>query len=562
MKKLILSIVAATSFFYTSHAQKINLVKDINPSGGGHPCMIGALNNNAIFFADDGTNGFELWTSDGTTGGTQMLKDINPGSADGIDDIIAYKANNAIFFVATEPTHGEELWITDGTTVGTKMVKDINPGNNGALNGQGNFAYLNGNLFFNASNGTDGSELWMSDGTEAGTKMVKDIFPGASSSDPSHFMTALGKVFFSARDANGKELWVTDGTAVGTKMVADQNPGSAHSSVFGITTYNNKIYFVATRSTTISERELFSSDGTTISLVKNINSTASSSPVPLIVANNKLFFSARESSSGRELWVTDGTEIGTMIVKDINPGTAGADPYPIGALNGKFLFSAKDGTSGRKLWLTDGTATGTVLYADFHVGSGLGVVTPIFSEELSEDKFVNVNNFYNGIYYFAGDDGKSGIELWRTNGTDTGTYMVDQVGKDPDTTVGSALNYIFVESNNVWLQMSNIGSSHTELYLYKAPVPSSISVNEVATNENLSISPNPNNGSFTVQLSNSNFSNGYLSVTDMMGKRVYDQSITPHSTHIYVPLHNTSAGVYFVNAQLDGRTYTQKIVIQ
>lgn len=561
MKKKLFSFIAITSIFCTTYAQNISLVKDINPTGGSYPFIIGVLNNNAILFADDGTNGFELWTSDGTTAGTQILKDISPGSADGIDEVVTYKANNKIFFTATEPTHDVELWVTDGTTAGTKMVKDINPGNSSGLNNR-NFAYLNGNLFFNADNGTDGSELWMSDGTEAGTKMVKDVYSGASSSDPKNFITALGKVFFTARDAtHGSELWVTDGTEAGTYMVADLYTGSGNSNISAITAYNNKIYFVA-RVAGSTQRELHSTDGTTISLVKNIDATSSSSPRPLLVANNKLFFSARETSSGRELWVTDGTEVGTVMLKDINPGTTGSDPYHIGALNGKLLFSANDGTSGRKLWLTDGTATGTVLYADFHIGSGSGVVTPIISEEVSEDKYVNISNYYNGIYYFAGDDGKSGTELWRTNGTDTGTYMVDQVGKNPDTTIGSALNYIFVDSNNVWLQMSNNGSSHTELYLYKAPVPPSVSVNEVAVNEQLIISPNPSNGYFTVQLPNGSYRNGYLSVTDITGKRIYDQSISSGTTQLFIPLHNTPAGTYFVNTHLDSRKFIKKIVIQ
>lgn len=557
MKKQLLSLIAFAGIFSSVYAQKINLVKDINPSSSSFPFILGVINNKAIFFANDGTTGFELWTSDGTATGTQILKDIDPGPANGMDEILCYKANNKIFFTATEPTHDVELWVTDGTAVGTKMVKDINPGNSTGLENR-NFAYLNGNLFFNANNGTDGAELWMSDGTESGTKMVKDIYPGASSGDPSDFITALGKVFFSARDGNGEELWVTDGTESGTKMVADLFPGVGNSNASSFIAYNNKIYFAA-RSAGV-EVELYSSDGNTINIVKNINSTSAAHPRPLKVANNKLFFSARESASGNELWVTDGTENGTMMVKDINPGTADADPYHIGELNGKLLFSAKDGTTGRKLWLTDGTATGTVLYSDFHVGTGSGVVAYISSEDYTEDRYVNASNYYNGIYYFAGDDGKSGTELWRTNGTDTGTYMVDQVGKNPDTTVGSNLDYIFIDSNNVWLSMSN-GTNGNELYLYKAPVPPA-SVNNFDKNEQLTIYPNPSNGSFIVELPNGNFRNGYLSISDISGKIIYDQSISPNTTNIYIPLTNTPAGTYIVSTQLDGRVLAQKLVIQ
>ena len=99
-----------------------------------------------------------------------------------------------------------ELWISDGTTAGTKLVKDINPGTKSS--GFRYSIFYNGKLYFNANNGTDGDELWESDGTTDGTKLVKDIFSGANNSNPSNFVIYNNKIYFHANDGiNGRELW-------------------------------------------------------------------------------------------------------------------------------------------------------------------------------------------------------------------------------------------------------------------------------------------------------------------------------------------------------------------
>src|SRR5436853_601150 len=84
----------------------------------------------------------------------------------------------------------------------------------------------------------------------------------------------------------------------------------------------------------------------------------------------KILFSATDSTYGYELWVTDGTAGGTVLVKDIFPGTPGSYPKNITALgNGKAVFSATDGFDGRELWVTDGTTAGTYRVKDIGTGS-------------------------------------------------------------------------------------------------------------------------------------------------------------------------------------------------
>ena len=102
----------------------------------------------------------ELWKSDGTLTGTVMVTDINPGAAGSRPwvGLSLAPVNNTLFFNANDGTNGHELWKTDGTPAGTAMVKDI-------ISGSGSSAPLKmkgiGNrLFFTADDGSHGRELW------------------------------------------------------------------------------------------------------------------------------------------------------------------------------------------------------------------------------------------------------------------------------------------------------------------------------------------------------------------------------------------------------------------
>src|SRR5262249_59482779 len=101
--------------------------KGLNRAGAG-----GSL----YFRANEGVHGAELWTSDGTADGTALVKDINPGAADGRPGVIAPQrlvdVGGIAYFSATTTGAGSELWRSDGTEAGTTLVKDINPGAGGS----------------------------------------------------------------------------------------------------------------------------------------------------------------------------------------------------------------------------------------------------------------------------------------------------------------------------------------------------------------------------------------------------------------------------------------------
>ena len=92
-----------------------------------------------------------------------------------------------------------------------------------------------------------------------------------------------------------------------------------------------------------------------------------SDPQRLTVANGKLYFTANQYY-GRELWMSDGTESGTVMVKEIYPG-GNSNPDYLTQCNSKLFFNANDGIHGAELWVSDGTESGTMLVKDINPGS-------------------------------------------------------------------------------------------------------------------------------------------------------------------------------------------------
>ncbi len=173
------------------------------------------------------------------------------------------------------------------------------------------------------------------------------------------------------------------------------------------------VYFAAT--TDEHGAELWKSDGTSTGtvLVKDIRTgTQPSSPANLVNVNGTLYFRATDGVSGQELWKSDGTAAGTVMVKDI---WSGGDSFPqyLTNVGGTLFFRANDGINGQELWKSDGTAAGTMLVKN--LSSGASNSAPA--------RLTNVG----GTLYFVATDSIKGIELWKSNGTDAGTVIVKDI---------------------------------------------------------------------------------------------------------------------------------------
>lgn len=203
------------------------------------------VGNLTYFNAIDTSSGeFILYKSDGTSGGTVQVKNVDPGSSDRV--IPLSYVNSKFIFAAETTTSGRELWASDGTTIGTQMIKDINSGATSSTFLSASKEPLGTKTFFVVDDGINGYELWVTDGTAVGTQLLKDINPGSASSFPSDFVKLGAYVYFSAETAsNGRELWRTDGTEGGTVMVVDILSGVASSSPDKITVFGSKLIFTA-----------------------------------------------------------------------------------------------------------------------------------------------------------------------------------------------------------------------------------------------------------------------------------------------------------------------------
>jgi len=450
MNKKIFFLSVLTMLSAWSLNAQVQLVKDVNTAAavnGSSPGGFVSIGSTIYFSASDGSNGGELWKSDGTPGGTVMVKDINPG-ATGSGPSYMVNLNGTLFFAASDGNSGTELWKSDGTAAGTVLVKDIYPGTAGS-NVYGIVA-MNGAVYFQASDGVNGTELWKSDGTLGGTVLVKDINPGSASSNP--YLTAIGNtLYMSVNDGTtGYELWKSDGSGLGTSLIKDIRPGATGSSPQSFVLLGSTVYFIANDGTT--GQELWKTNGTGIgtSLVKDIYPGANGSLLfyNLVKYNSLLAFTAYNGTNGSELWTSDGTAVGTTMVTDINAGAAdGAVGTPV-ISNGILFFAATTAAAGSELWISDGTSGGTGLVKDIYPGA---TGSSIYIYGLTD---------INGTLYFSADNGVNENELWRSDGTVGGTVMVKDINPGA---LQSFPNYFIAGSSFLLFQADN-GSNGAELW--------------------------------------------------------------------------------------------------
>ncbi|MDF1799502.1 MAG: hypothetical protein P1V81_10030 [Planctomycetota bacterium] len=400
----------------TSGVGKVRLVKEIYPGLSSKVSWMTELAGK-LYFRATGGPGFTKyenpWVSDGTTAGTQLLMDLNPGSYGGAGGFT--QTPNGVLFHGKTPTYGHELLITDGTPAGTAVMFDVAVGSTTGTSGPEELTSVGGRrLYFSADDGVHGREPWVWDPVN-GAKLVADVFDDPSyshpDSDPYGFTGAWLKgkwrvVFAADSDDEGCEPWVTDGTPAGTKLIKNIRNFWSDSNPAEFTPFAGKVYFSAEDN---DDRELWVTDGTSGGTVQLANiataTNADSNPHELIVLGKQLLFAATGDSGETELWVTDGTANGTVRLVDIHAGVS-SNPRHLTRVGDRIAFLVDRATGGgSELWVTDGTAAGTTLVSDVDPG-----------DQGPMDQLVT----QDGVLFFRAEAGGS-ESLWRSDLTPGGT---------------------------------------------------------------------------------------------------------------------------------------------
>ena len=312
---------------YRTNGVSEGLLMDIHTSGNSNPDYFYNLMGKAIFGADDGTNGREPWLTDGTVAGTAMLKDLNVG-AGGSSPMMAFEYNDKVYFRGTDGTRWQlfETDYTVGGTVATNATVPLVAGmpnmKLGSIGGFYPIIYDN-KLWFTGNNGTSGNEPWYYDFDTDTSTQIADLRPGFAggmklSDVPYHIFD--NKLYFIGWSAVDKyEVWVHDPVLTTTTQVS--------------------------------------------SGCKNAGMGAS--PIVYLGSKGLVFFCQVTGLTGYQVFVSDGTPGGTQRVPIYDAGDTAITPtagfWMIAQVNGKVLFLTDDATStGQQLWESDGSVAGTV----------------------------------------------------------------------------------------------------------------------------------------------------------------------------------------------------------
>lgn len=445
---------------------------------GGFPTRFTPDGDKEFFVELYSNKGPELWQSDGTIAGTAEVKSF-PENSDLISMVVLHQT--LYFLLVTDYSH-YALWESDGTSPGTRLVAKLPESvpyydfyahdalDGGAVAGGTaifagldlpgrDAAFLNNvapklvivgfHMFFIAGSHATGEELWISDGTPAGTHLVKDIDPGSDGSYPQSLMPLENQLLFVAGDGvHGRQVWESDGTAKGTSMITNilhENPNSLIRS-------GNRVFFVAqnacmtwsgvchasnigpalwvTDGTAKGTTEIKSTDNRTHQSLANFTSLSdTNSPDLLFTVNgwrdgpDKLPNGNLKTHFSQELWTSNGASAGTHMVKDIYPGNTSniAEITVVPTIpTATAFFVAADGAHGRELWRTDGTTSGTRLVKDINPGPGSSNISGLIGVDLG------------GQYQllFGADDGSHGPQLWSSAGTAQGTNMLKFINRN------------------------------------------------------------------------------------------------------------------------------------
>ena len=244
---------------------------------------------------------------------------------------------------------------------------------------------------------------------------------------PTDFITFKNRLFFTGIESGQSwRPYISEGTTASTKLLKNVTIPNKYNYSIGFTRWTisgDKMFFIASDS--INGTELWLTDGTEngTRLVKNISPKDTSTLFASIhsLSNGKVYFSLTPYNQPLkvQLWISDGTEAGTYSFFE-----APTPALTTGTFNNQILYYYSD-----ELWITDGTTNGTRLIKNLREsGTELGGIFSPFVATFQKLFFTT----------FA----SNGYRLWVSDGTTQGTFL-------PDTLLGSVY-YMIPMDNKVF----------------------------------------------------------------------------------------------------------------
>ncbi|MCB0399686.1 MAG: T9SS type A sorting domain-containing protein [Winogradskyella sp.] len=488
--------------------------------------------------------------------GATLVSDLN-GNGVGYNPKPLFVLNNKLIFRASSQTHGSELFVTDGTESGTTVLLDICPGPNGSdVSDNADFyAELNGEIYFWAREASGPSSLWKTNGTPFGTvKVIDPVFAGGGTP----MVTYNGKIYFLAYSAPGQnpELYVTDGTPSGTALFLEINPSTAANLAAGsnpndLFVYDGYLFFSADDGT--NGRELWRTDGTAVGTTmvadifpNNLNPSfgKGSNPDYFIEFNNELYFAARgydvglNQITGNELYKYSNAN-GWNRVKDFYPGNLNngiGTSNPFFIMNNELFIIAQDGTIGAnqfELWKTDGTESGTEKSVTFSALNNLSL------ESFIENRDYAILN--NKLYFQHNSQ-----QIWVTDGTNTNTQQLTNTGTLNVPTSVTVFQPI-VYNSEVYFD-GNYPTQGVELWKI---TDTTLSLENIISKNKMSLYPNPTKDIINIKTKNLDIN---VEIYDVTGKLI----LKTKNTQIKVD--NLTSGIYFLKLSDNNQTETHKFI--
>lgn len=260
------------------------------------------LGSRVLFAAEDGVHGRELFVTDGTKAGSKLLLNIQRDRPGGLGSAPSdfVRLGRKALFVADDGITGRELWASNGTAQGTYRVADLLPG---ALGSAPRQLVVSGSWVYFFAKAGRREALYRTDGTAHGTTLVSDLTRnGTPAIAGAELVVSGGHLFFPAfAPDTGLELWRSSGTAATTGLVQDLWPGPRSSTPQRLTALHNGVLFAATDGETGLE-SWWSNGARTLSLGDIAPGPDASNPGPFQAVGNRILTGADDGLHGRELW--------------------------------------------------------------------------------------------------------------------------------------------------------------------------------------------------------------------------------------------------------------------